>query len=434
MSARFPAALLVAGFAVLSLTPVAPSFMRDLDVLALHAYRPFAWTLREIRERRLANEPTLPGGDDVVRALLATARDRLAERDAALSDGAATLPAKRSFALARVVAVDPRSRQLLIDTGNHVRPSPGDAVLAGNQAVGMVEEVDGPFAVVKTPWTPRARFAAECGSGEPDDPRIRFVTVGEARDEWIAAVSSAEGRLSTARILDVKSANVTDLVPASTGLLPPGFFFGTMEADLKTAKTGLTTYCVRPIFDPRLLDAVVIVHEGPFETIGEADFVSATLDRLPTAQLSAWREGEALTGAGAGAVPRGAPVVADDVLLGFVDAALAGAAKVRGVTDPDQEHTFLVLGDAASRTIVCTSERRMPHGGAFRYLGGGEPPRAGEIVVTAGRGVHVPRGLLVGQVMRSEGDVFELSRPPERPWRPVDVMRRSVEPRAGFSP
>ncbi len=28
----------------------------------------------------------------------------------------------------------------------------------------------------------------------------------------------------------------------------------------------------------------------------------------------------------------------------------------------------------------------MPHGGAFRYLGGGEPPRAGEIVVTAGRG------------------------------------------------
>ncbi|MBK6941285.1 MAG: hypothetical protein IPH13_13985 [Planctomycetes bacterium] len=434
MSARFPAALLVAGFAVLSLTPVAPSLVRDLDVVALHAYRPFAWALREVRERRLANEPNLPGGDEVVRALVDSARDRIAERDAALSDGAAMLPGKRSFALARVVSVDPRSRQLLIDTGNHVRASPGDAVLAGNQAVGMVDEVDGPFAVVKTPWTPRARFAAECGAGEPDDPRIRFVTIGEARDEWLATVSSAEGRLATARVLDVKSADVSDLVPASTGLLPSGFFFGTMEADLKTAKTGLQTYCVRPIFDPRLLDAVVVVHEGPFETIGDEDFSVSTLDRLPTAQLSAWREGEALTGAGAGAAPRGAPVVADDILLGFVDAALLGAAKVRGVTDPGQEHTFLVLGDASSRTIVCVSERRMPHGGAFRYLGGGEPPRAGEIVVTAGRGVHVPRGLLVGQVMRSDGDAFEVSRPPERPWRPVEVMRRSAEPRSGFGP
>jgi cell shape-determining protein MreC len=431
--ARFPAGVAVVGFALLALTPTAPGFLRDLDLVFVHLFRvidlPIVAAHRAVANSRGDGN----AGEGLPAELRTRIRDGVARWDRLLRSGIERYAPELRTTIARVVAVDRLRRRLVIDAGPGVELRVGDPVAAGDVAVGRVIEAGGGLAVVETPWSRDARFAAGCvtaGGGE----QIRFVSRGLARRESLAAVSNPERREGLVADYEVIVPNVDDLLPPGAPRLPPGLRLGRLELDERILRISAEhLWLVRPALDIELLDAVAVGFEASRRHAPGPYFEDVAPAALSCAALSPWRDGLALTGKG---LEKGAAVVAADRLIGTIEDALLGAARVRGVFDPGQRLTVLIV----------TPRDAFPAELEVRRLGGGfaelqpvaipsdKQIEEGDLVLAAGRGMHRPRALYVGEVEAvRDGRVVMAARRPD-PTARTFVFRRVGAPADPWRP
>lgn len=410
---RVNLALIVLGLALLSLTPAAPEVMRRPELLAVHVYRPF-----DTARRGLVGVTEDEAGS-------ASFTDEVAER---IEEGIARWDAQllgeagADGVIARIVTVDRARRRFLVDAGAGVALEVGDAVTAGKYALGVVRRVFGGIAVVETPWTPDARFAgaAEDAVGGV----VRLIVAGLDRPEWTASVSHPE-RLSALRVDgDVVVPVVDDLLPASVPRLPPGLVLGSLRTDELLRMTGTEAFRVVPTLDVRALDAVCVRTGGRLES-PPGTFERRQVSALTCGMASPGRDGLLLTGLG---LPDGVAVTWNGLFVGTVDAAAFGAARVRGVFDPGRDHCVLLLSPGRTAPLVVRTMRAWRGGGRFRVASGLTGPAVGDLLVTAGRGEHVPRGLFIGAVVRVDDDGFDVLRGEVSLAAPVEVLRRRDVP------
>ncbi len=419
MKTRLRASLVIVGLALLSATPAAPRFVRHIDLLAVHLFRPLDAGLVALRARMSAPPPAPPpsGLDERV------ARG-LAARDAVLRSGAEVVAPGRPQAVARVVVLDLHQRLLLIDAGTGVELSPGDPVLAGQYGVGRVRHAKDGVAVVETPFTPEARFAGAC-AGEEGKPAVRLVLTGLAGREWAAAVANPERLSGLEAGRDAVTPETGDLVPASIPTLPAGLRLGGIERDLKLARAGREAFCLRPRIDLAELDAVVVLLSHAPPSPAPSSFFVDQVARLSCGLASHWRDGANLTGFG---LPEGGVVEVSGSFAGTIEAAFAGIARVRGAFDPGQDLLFLVMAEDSVFPLRARTAAVAEDGGDMTFLSGERVPRPGDLLVTTGRGPHVPRGLKVGTVLWSEGETFHVQRQAAPPETAVHVVWRRGMP------
>ncbi|MFG0317997.1 MAG: rod shape-determining protein MreC [Planctomycetota bacterium JB042] len=404
---------MILGLALLSLTPAAPSFLRRPELMAVHAYRPLDLLRREIGETEAEEE-----GLGFAPELAARIEAGLSRWDELLLGGAGG-----GGVVARIVAIDRVRRRLLIDAGEGVRLAAGDAVTAGRYALGVVVRAESGMAVVDMPWTPDARFAgaAEDATGA----EVRLILAGLDRLEWTASVSHPE-RLSALRVDgDVRVPEVDDLLPASVPRLPPGLVLGSLRIDELLRRTGTEAFRVVPTLDVRGLDAVCVRTSGAAAGGGAAGFERREVGALACGLASPGRDGLVLTGLG---LPDGAAVTWGGMFVGSVEAAAFGAARVRGVFDPGQDRCVVVLSARRSGPIVVRTLRAWRGGGRLRVGSEQTRPEVGDLLVTAGRGDHVPRGLFIGAVVRVDGETIDVLRGEVSADAPVVVLRRRGMP------
>ncbi|MBI4878896.1 MAG: hypothetical protein HY812_04440 [Planctomycetes bacterium] len=290
MKTRLRASLVIVGLALLSATPAAPRFVRHVDLLAVHLFRPLDAGLVALRAR-MTEAPAAPPASGLDERVA----QGLAARDALLRSGADLVAPGRPAAVARIVAIDQHQRLLLIDAGTGVELLPGDPVLAGQFGVGRVRHAQDGVAVVETPFTPEARFAGAC-AGEEGRPAIRIVLTGLARREWTAAVANPERLSGLEAGKDAVTPETVDLVPASIPTLPAGLRLGGIERDLTLARAGREAFCLRPRIDLAELDAVVVLLSRAPPSPLPPSFYGSQVARLACGLASHWRDGASLTG------------------------------------------------------------------------------------------------------------------------------------------
>lgn len=409
VSQRFPSAVAVVGFALLSLTPAAPKFLRDFDLLFVHVYRLFDFAVKSLRSARgpvAANGASAPSPEESRRIV-----EGLRRWDAVLLSGARELVPDRPRVLARIVDVEVRTRRLLIDAGPDVKLAAGDPVVAGETAVGRVLFAHGGVAVVETPWSPDARFAAMC-VGDAGAEDIRFVSRGLARDEFSASVVNPERREGLRADAEVRVPDVSDLLPDSVAALPPQLRLGRLEVDQDAERRGgKRAYCVRPVLDLALLDAVAVILDSRPPPRRASGFEFATGSLLTTGVLSSFRDGRMVVGAD---VAEGAAAVVDDRYAGLVDAALFRAGRVVGLSDPGVLTNAVAIPAAGDPfPVVLQAMQRWKDVARLRVARctSGRALAAGDLLITAGRGAHTPRGLFIGRVAAADGGTVDLAQP-----------------------
>lgn len=414
---------MVVGIAILSLTPASPAFLRELDVVALHGFRAVDLCVRAIygwfdragpSTTADSAHPHQTQGQDPSADLSATALDlaNAAEGvrrwDALQSEVARSLAPDRSAIVARVIALRDGSRRLLLDAGKDSAVEVGDPVLFGEIAIGLVTRVERGICVVETPWSEDARFAGT--SRSLTDEAVRFVMVGRGRTQRLAAVQNPEHLQGLVAGREVTAPDVRSWLPPSVAVFPAGTRIGVLEVDKqREAIQGEEGFIVRPLFDPVALDAVVILVRGSAQS--SSAFVERSCGRLAIGLLSSWRDGGAIFGP---YLADGAAITVGGFLVGVVDAAQLGAARVRGVGDPGYTFPLLVVPEGDRDPFPQQVVARKWREGLIEYetIGGGEQaPRPGDLVVSAGRGRQVPRGLPVGRVVKAGGSRFEVARP-----------------------
>lgn len=380
------AAIAALGFAVLALTPAAPHPLAHPEVPFLHLFA-LVHRVRAALGRSLEE----PARD----ALTERVRSSLDRWDAWLRTGT---PSDEGV-VARIVEVDESRRRLLVDAGEGVSLHEGDWVAAAGRVVGVLERVDGPFGVVKTPWSPDARFYAACT--DASGRAVRLILVGLERRGWCAAVRHPERLAPIAEGAATLVPPVDDLLPASVPRLPEGLLYGTVRRDETLGRRGIEGWIVEPAVDPRALDAVVVRGRAsgprmpPFQE-------EETRSAFPLA-ASAARDQWAVFAA---PCPIGSALVGGGRFLGTIRASWAGAAKVRGVFDPGPPVLLLACGPETARPLLARPVAALLGGGAFEAAEGFEAPARSDVVATAGRGLHVARGLPIGAVVRVEGRRF----------------------------
>ncbi len=424
LSVATPVGLIVFGVAILALTPAAPGPLRRFELLAVHLYRPLSTGFEQLELRSLERAPETREED---RARIEAG---IMQWNATLKAGAEQSAPGRDALIARVVDVDVSTRRMLIDAGSSAELSPGDAVLAGRVAVGLVEWAKNGVAIVKTPFTPGARFvgrvdAGPVSPGGPNGPAVRFVTRGVDWSDWVAAVVNPERERDLAAGLSVTVPDVSDLLPPTVPTLPTGVELGRLQENQLLAETGRQGFCLVPSIQFWQLDAVVVLPtRSPPAPSEEGEFRARPVETIACGLLSPWRDGVVVTGFG---LRDSAAVIAAGVFVGAVDSQLMHAAKVRGVFDPGQTWQLLVITASGPYPIRVRAERRFRDGGRFEVLDGARVPEPGELLVTAGRRPHVPRALLVGRVVGIEGTSVDVLRP-----RPVPDQETEVTWREGF--
>ncbi len=411
--------LVVLGLALVAITPAAPRFLRKPDIAAIHLFRPLDAAASALY-RRVAEPPV----EDATARRLERLEEGLGRWNDVLRAGADRFAPDRAAIVARIIAIDGTRRRLLVDLGRDVAAAPGDPVIAGNVAVGVVERCEAGCAVVVTPWTPEARFAAACLL-EAEEREVRFVLVGLDRRAWTASVVHPERQTGLAAGVPVIVPAVDDLLPSSVPRLPPGLRVGELRVDEMLAATGTDTFRAVPVLDVRSLDAVVVLPTPSATPVTRTGFLRREVVRLSCGSASAARDAAFLAGSG---LPDGAAVTCDGWFAGVIEGSVAGAARVRGVFDPGQETTFLVLGEGRTWPIAVQTTRVLSRGGRMRVLEDGVAPAAGDLIVTAGRGVHVPRGLIVGQVSTVDGVEFELTCEGRNAGARVEALQRKGLP------
>ena len=419
MRSRPRAGLVVLGLALISLTPVAPRLVRWPELLAVQLFRPLDALVVRLRRNseKAVSEPILE--QDLIRI-----RRGLQQRDQLLLSGARRLLPGRRHLLVRVVEVDLRSRRLLVDAGEGAELPRGAAVLAGNIGIGRVLASKQGVAIVETLWTPNARFAGACVVGDPAQ-EVRFVLSGLDRAEWSASVENPERKSVLQPGEPVYVPDVKDLLPDSIQLLPAGLRLGRLAEDQTLLRTGRAAFCVVPELDLMLLDAVVVITGEMSGDTSVRDLEISKVRALWCGLASPWRHGLTLTGFG---LPEMGSVSVDGRFAGVIQSRLVDVARVRGVTDPGQRIPVLLINDQGGGALLVESIKTWTTGARFRVLAGEQAVAPGDLLLTAGRGSHVPRGHLIGKVIAVEDGRIELARYPLRVDSVVEVWRRPSLP------
>jgi cell shape-determining protein MreC len=422
---RISSSVAVVGFALIALTPAAPSALRRIDALFVHLYRP----LDAVIERaHAAVHPEIPESLPLPEPLRNRVVAGLRAWNAVLRSGLRESGPNLDSVVARVVALDRVKRLLLVDAGPDVEFEPGDPVSAGASLVGRVVRANNGVAVVETPWTRDVRFAGAIDLGPESDP-IRFVVRGLDREEVVAAVTNPERREGLRDDLDVFVPNVSDLLPESLRTPPMGLLLGKLSLDTESFHaSGEVAYLLQPSLDIELLDAVVIAFRPGREVDPpEKSFERRPLEKLTTSMLSNWRDGFVAVGSGAAI---GSAVLADDHFVGVVADARFGTVRIRGVFDPgNRVHGLAVTADDAFPLELAIRSRA---GSDVRATvlrrAAGRQPAAGDLLVSAGREAHTPRGLMIGAIVAVSGDEVILRAPTVAIGCRLDVLTRIAYP------
>jgi len=418
------AGLVVLGLALISLTPMAPRLVRWPELLAVQLFRPLDALVVQLRKRS-----EVPASEPILEQDLFRIRRGLDHRNQQLLSGARSLAPDRPHLLARVVEVDLRLRRLLVDAGEDAEIPVGAPVLAGNYGIGRVVGARHGVAVVETPWTPEARFAGACG-GERRE--VRVVLSGLDRSEWSASVQNPESKSGLTPGEPVFVPDVRDLLLDDwIQLLPAGLRLGRLAEDQTLARTGQRAYCVVPELDLMLLDAVVVIAGQPGDRNPVLNLESTRVNALWCGLASPWRDGLILTGFG---LPEQGSVSVDGRFAGIIESQLIDVARVRGVSDPGERFPVLLVGDQRSTTLLLESVKTWASGARFRVLAGEPIAEPGDLLLTAGRGPHVPRGFLIGRVTFAQDGLLELSRRPLHEGSAVLVWRRPGFPARPWEP
>ncbi|MFH0943771.1 MAG: rod shape-determining protein MreC [Planctomycetota bacterium] len=425
MKSRLRAGLVVIGLALVSLTPAAPTLIRWPELLAVQLYRPLDALVVWLRRDREGDERVVISGEELLRI-----RQGIRDRNALLTTGAEKLLPGRPRIVARVVEMDLRGRRLLIDLGAGVEVPSGSPVLAGAYGIGRVTRQENGIAVVTTPWTPNARFAGACAV-EDERRMVRFVTSGLSRTEWSAAVENPERKSALVPGASVFVPDVKDLELGSIPLLPADLRLGRLVEDQTLAKTGHKAFCVVPEIDLMLLDAVVVLSDGPIGARPSLGFETTKVGALWCGLASPWRHGLTILGFG---LPEQGSVELDGRYAGAIRSRLIDVARVRGVFDPGQRFPVLVVGQEGTGVLLLDSVKTWSDGTRFRVLSGTQNVAVGDLVLTSGRGRHVPRGHLIGQVVRAEDDLVEVRRHSMHQDSMLEVLRRSGFPSSPWGP
>ncbi len=426
-TSRFSASVAVVGFALLALTPAAPTAVRRCEVVFIHLYRVVDFLVARVRASvhgpRPAVAPALP------EAIQDQLRRGLASWDATLRSGNKTHSPKLLSAIARIISIDRTKRRLLVDAGPGRSLEPGDPVSAGEFVVGRVAHAQDGVAVVETPWTPEARFAGSCLSEGAFAGPVRFVMRGLDREEAVAAATNPERRegLRDGALVEVPA--LDDLLPPTVARLPEKLVLGRLKVDEWLLKaSGEVAYLVYPAIDLEMLDAVAIgVPRDRKHPFRDKEFEVHESTTLSCGLLSSWRDGSALI---AYDVPVGAAVLTEGRLTGTVEDSLLGAVRVRGIFDPGRSLSVLVIGqDEAFPALVDVighahdrARLRVTRLPQNRRLA------KGDLLATAGKGPHIERGLLLGQVIGVDGDVVEVDAPTPERGSPSTVASRDGYP------
>lgn len=424
-SPRFSASVAVVGFALIALTPAAPAFVRRLDAVFVHLYRVFDFVIvlaRDVVHDDLRTSRPLPG--EVLQAV----RTGVARWDARLRAGLAAAAQDKVTVIARVVALDRARRRLLIDGGPSVEFEVGDPVAAGAALIGRIVRAENGVAVVETPWSKEARFAgASAGSGELGP--IRFVMRGLDRGESVAAVTNPERREGLKDGVDVVTPELGDLLPDSVDRPPVGLLVGTLALDETLAHaSGEVAFLVRPVVDFELLDAVVVgVTKDRARRDGASAFVRVPLQKLSCGLTSTWRDGAVATGGGAAV---GGAVIADGHLVGTIEDARLGTVRIRGLFDPGNHIHALVLGTDETYPAEFVALGRKGGFGRLRIgrITAARTIEPGDRLVSAGRGPHVGRGHVIGEVVSVDADRVLIRAPSPTPGRIVHAIVRADYP------
>lgn len=414
----------VVGFALIALTPAAPSALRRVDALFVHVYRVFDFVIVRLRE---AVHPDLERTTQLPAAVSESVRRGVSQWDVRLHAGLKESAPELETVVARVVALDRAKRRLLIDAGRSVTLEAGDPVTAGSALVGRVASAKNGVAVVDTPWTKEARFAgASVGEGELGP--VRFVIRGLDREDVVAAVTNPERREGLRSGVEVVTPELSDLLPDSVRRAPVGLLLGRLALDefLERA-SGEVAYLVRPIVDVELLDAVIVgVPAERVDRAGEGSFQKTPLTKLSCSLLATWRDGAVASGSAA----IGGAVMADGYFVGVVDDARFGTVRIRGIFDPGNELHVLVL--AENDTYPAQLRSLGKNGASTRAkitrITSGREIGPGDRLVSAGRGPHIARGLLIGEVLAAEGEELVIRAPRPTPGRSVFALVRTDYP------
>ena len=414
--------LVILGLALLSLTPAAPEFIRRPELFAVHAFRP----LDALRDRLVRS-----GDDEPIESMPPEIAERI-ERGLASWDeqlaGEAAGP-DRVSRIARLVRIDRGRRRLLIDAGAGTPIAAGDPVTAGNYAIGVVSGVvggDGGLAVVNTPWTPHETFAAACTDAIGN--RVRLILTGLDRTAWTASVSHPERESALRAGENVIVPEVSDLIPDSVPRLPAGLLVGVLVQDELQRRAGTEAYRAAPRLDVRGLDAVSVRVSAARSSSGSREaFERRPVGVLGCGLASPGRDGLLLTGIG---LPKGGAVTVNGLFVGVIDGALGGAARVRGVFDPGREQVVLVLSNQGAGPLGVRAVRSWLGGGRLEVPNEQSLPQVGDLLVTSGRGDHVPRGLFIGSVVQVARDdrTVDVLRGAWPSVARVEVLRRSSFP------
>ena len=410
---------------MVSLTPAAPNIVRWPELLAVQLYRPLDAFVVWLRRDREGDEPVAITGEELLRI-----RQGILARNALLTAGAEKLLPGRPRVVARVVEVDVHERRLLVDLGAGVEVPPGSPVLAGAYGIGRVTRQENGIAVVDTPWTPNARFAGACAV--QDERRlVRFVTSGLSRTEWSAAVENPERKSALVPGASVFVPDVKDLKLGSIPLLPADLRLGRLVEDQTLARTGRKAFCVVPEVDLMLLDAVVVVSGDPIEAPPGHGFETTKVSALWCGLASPWRHGLMMLGFG---LPDQGSVELDGRHVGMIQSRLIDVARVRGVFDPGQRFPVLVVGPDGAGVLLLDSLKTWSSGGRFRVLKGTREVEVGDLVLTSGRGRHIPRGHLIGRVVRAADGQIEVRRHAMHQDSMLEVQRRAGFPTSPWGP
>lgn len=424
---RFSASIAVVGFALIALTPTAPAFIRHIDLAFVHLYRVFDAVVGGLRTESKASQQQRE------RARLAAEETRhriqagIKRWNDRLRDGARALAPRSASAVARIVAIDRVKRRLLIDAGLGLDLRPNDVVVASSVLIGRVQSSQQGLAVVETPWTPDARFAAASFKPGAEEP-IRFVARGLVRDSAVAAVTNPERREGLTEGGLVETPEVSDLVPEDFGRIPPGFTIGRLAYDREAQRRSAEDqYLIEPIVDLELLDAVVVLYERDRLQQPVTTFAATEARRLGCGLLSPWRDGVVMSGISA---PEGSPVLLDETLVGSISHSLVSASRARGMLDPGRSIGVLVIGrkDTFPAEFRVKSHRQNEARLEVARLANGYELSEGDLIVTAGRGAQMPRGLFIGTLHRSADGDFSIEAPEVNPDAKLTVLRRSEYP------
>lgn len=422
MKARLSGTLVALGMALLALTPAAPEPVRNFDLVAVHLYRAFDAGWKYLRNP-IGPAPARTRADEELARRIGAGLERWERVLRGEQDGAT-----QAAFIARLIDVDVRTRRLLVDAGDGVVLKEGDAVIAHDVAIGLVESATGGVAVVRTPWTHEARFSGMVEVAAADLSPVRLILRGlDRRGDWSAAVMTPEKKHDLEAGATVFVPGVDDLLPASVARLPEGLKLGVLAVDDETAqRSGTQAWCALPSIDILRLDAVAVIPRTPRSKDWTPGFRTVPAQALSFGLLTPRRDGRILAGLG---IPDGGAVTAAGYYLGTVEASVAGAARVRGIFDPGL-HTFVMLiGADGTFPLLVRAERAISNGGVLTVVNGSRSARPGDLVVTSGRGAHVPRGLIVGKVAKVDGDRLTLVRPLQPVDAPVQVHTRRDFPR-----